>query len=61
MESHIISKIECTIQDSKEVSKLLQVWESSQPLVQTPLTREDKLKKSATDLVETETDYVMVS
>ena len=35
-------------------------WEMSQPPAQTAWTRLDKLKKSATDLVETESKYVMV-
>lgn len=48
------------LQDSREVSKLLTAWETSQPSVRTTLTRTDKLRKSATDLVETEHEYVMV-
>ena len=53
--------ISCILQDSREVSKLIGVWEMNQPPVQTAWTRLDKLRKSATDLVETESEYVMVN
>ena len=33
----------------------------SQPPAQTAWTRLDKLRKSATDLIETESEYVMVN
>ena len=53
--------ISCILQDSREVSKLIGVWETvSQPPAQTAWTTIDKLRKSATDLVETESEYVMV-
>ena len=39
---------------------LIGEWEMSQPPAQAAWTRLDKLKKSATDLVETESKYVMV-
>ena len=50
------------LQDSREVSKLIDVWEMSQPppAAHTAWTRLDKLRKSATDLVETESEYVTV-
>lgn len=52
----------CSPQDSREISKLINVWETQPaPLVQTTWTRVDRLRKSATDLVETEAEYVAVS
>ena len=49
------------LQDSREVSKLIDVWEMRQPPpVHTAWTRLDKLRKSATDLVEMESEYVTV-
>ena len=48
------------LKDSREVSKLLRAWETSQPVMRAPPTRDDKLRKTAKDLVETEAQYVAV-
>lgn len=61
MRGAIVHKIICVLQDSREVSKLISAWETNQPPVHTVWTRLNKLKKSATDLVETESAYVMVT
>jgi len=56
------NKIEHLIKDTNEISRLLQLWQSQQTeeLSNVPWTEEDKLRKSISDLVETEADYVRV-
>ena len=49
------------LQDAKEVSKQIRVWKIQQEREDNvPWTREDRLRKSASDLVDTESDYVRV-
>ena len=49
-------------QDSHELSKLLRTWKGQQlEGDSSPWTSEDRLRKSAQDLVETEQEYVRVS
>ncbi len=49
------------MQDSYEVSKLLRGWKMEKSEGEgAPWTREDRLRKSARDLVESEQDYVKV-
>lgn len=50
------------LKGSHEVSKLLRSWKMEKnDTDNVPWTREDRLWKSANDLVETERDYVKVS
>ena len=51
------------LQDSHELSKLLRTWEVQRAKEEpSPVwTLEDRLRKSAQDLVDTERDYVRVS
>ena len=50
-------------QDSHDLSKLLMSWEVQRAKDEPPSvwTQEDRLRKSAQDLVDTERDYVRVS
>ncbi len=50
------------LKDSNEISKLLRRWRSEQmdEVASTPWTEDDRLRKSVSDLVETEADYVRV-
>ena len=50
-------------QDSHELSKLLRTWKMQQPsgAEAVPMTTDDRLRKSARELVETEQEYVRVS
>ena len=56
-------QIEHLLKDTNEISKLLRTWESQQleEATSVPWTREDKLRKRISDLIETEVDYVRVS
>ena len=53
-----------SMQDSRELSRLLHSWElqrARESESESGWTREDRLRKSAQDLVDTERDYVKVS
>ena len=51
------------VQDSSELSKLLKSWDVQRVREEraTTWTTEDRLRKSAQDLLDTERDYVRVS
>jgi len=52
-------QIDTLLKDSHELSKLLRTWKIQQTLQETtPWTHDDKLRKSAQDLVETEREYI---
>ena len=50
------------MKDTNEISKLLRRWKIQQTdeSVNVPWTQEDRLKKSISDLIETEASYVRV-
>ena len=55
-------QIEHLLNDTNEISRLLRKWQSEQTeeAAKTPWTKEDKLRKSISDLIESEADYVRV-
>lgn len=55
-------QIEVLLKDSNEISKLLRRWKLHQTdeAASVPWTKEDRLRKSVSDLIETEADYVRV-
>lgn len=54
-------QIELLLKDTNEISRLLRKWQSQQSEEPAkPWTKEDKLRKSISDLVESEADYVRV-
>lgn len=54
-------KIELLLRDTNEISRLIRKWQSQQTEeAKVPWTREDKLRKSISDLIESEVDYVRV-
>ena len=50
------------LKDTNEISKLLRKWQSQQmdEAASTPWTEDDKLRKSVSDLVESEVEFVRV-
>lgn len=55
-------QIDHLLKDTNEISKLLRRWQSQQTeeAASVPWTKEDKLRKRISDLIETEADYVRV-
>jgi hypothetical protein len=55
-------KIEVLLRDTNEISRLIRKWQSQQTeeAAKAPWTREDKLRKSISDLIDSEVDYVRV-
>ena len=53
--------IELLLRDTNEISRLIRKWQSQQTEeVKVPWTKDDKLRKSISDLIESEMDYVRV-
>ncbi len=55
-------QIDLLLKDSNEISKLLRTWQLHQTdeEMNVPWTKEDKLRKSISDLIDTEDGYVRV-
>lgn len=56
-------QIDLLLRNSNEISKLIRNWNLHQndDSASVPWTKDDKLRKSINDLIETEADYVRVS